>query len=685
MANTDSTKITKPKEATCSTKTSTMKRSLDDFEQDNGGPSGPTRDSKRPRAGYNYIGMFTFPTLNFAETFRLTKEAVEIQTPNPAATARCNLAATVHASDTLGPLLCRTESELQTLISLEIEKQKRILCSRLKSDLSSGFNQEMTNIWFRHALAFEHKMLVRLNIDIKNIGSTGGTVHQMMMRQYEMLERAWYREFPSPKDTESLEHRRHREHAKRSILIIQLQEIRSWTAAWQQGLQVRGDKPQAPSSSQAANVLRRNPGIISDAQDKPQPLHGSRYLQPSQPAQKWNSSAHKGPKAGGRPPKLAPSAKAKESTSRRTLHHSQQTFARDSLLADHDSRHGYKAHHAAQQLFQRQSYRDGPQVGHDRRAQPSYETPRTGHRSALDAHFPQDLIETNSSPISISKPANLQANSFVSGPMPRDMQTRLLGFDSNAQVSSNIVCEKGTTQIGQSQPPRKQRGATQAQMFLRAPPRNTSLSQSALVDEDEILLRFPEHLSHAVVMQRFVQSSPTRTGGYPTSDMVNVLLQHENKLDVVGITKEQRRANLRRWIVNEKDACNKKLREGRVPSHVPARMVVALPAAELLPLPANSSTMMMPPQRSQVQPAITAPVGSQALGCPTPFLRLSPPRLSSTTAISQAALLIKAPALPNDFDYALANDQYPVDSRLPDLDVENSDSYDFDLGVERGA
>ncbi len=565
--------------------------------------------------------------------FRLTKEAEQIQSPDPATTSRCNLAATVQAKDALGGLLHHTDSELQTLISLEIEKQKKILCSRLKSDVSRSFNQEMTNIWFRHAQAFEHRVLTRLKIDIKNIDSTGGMVHHMMMRQYEMLERAWYKEFPPPQDTKSLECRRYREHAKRSVLIIQLQELRSWTAAWQQGLRVKDDKPQAPSSGQAVNALRRNPEVPSTAQYESQPLHGSRYSQPCQPTQKWNSSAHKEFKAGDRLPKLAPSTKAEESISRRGLHYSQPVCAQDSFIADHgyDGRHAYKAHHAQQQLFQRQSYRDGPQVGYDRRAQPSDKQLRKDYGSALGAHFPQDRIEAHSVSISVARPASLQTNPLANGPIPSNIQTHPLAFDSNAQVSSNVARQNGTTQTGQSQPPRKQRGATRNRMFLCAPPRNTPLSQLALVDENEILLRFPEHLSHAVVMQRFVQSSLTRTGGYPTSDMVNVLLRHENRHDVVGITKEQRRANIRRWIIKEKDACNKKLKEGRVPSSIPASMIAALPAAQPVQLSANSSITVMSPQRSQILPAITAPVVGQAPRCSMAFSRLSPPRLSSAT------------------------------------------------------
>ncbi|KAL9628148.1 MAG: hypothetical protein Q9164_007379 [Protoblastenia rupestris] len=166
--------------------------------------------------------------------------------------------------------------------------------------------------------------------------------------------------------------------------------------------------------------------------------------------------------------------------------------------------------------------------------------------------------------------------------------------------------------------------------------------------------------------------------------MVEALLKHGNARDFNGITKEQRRANLHRWVVKEKDACNKKLKEGRVPTSLPASLITKLPKAQPMQESAKSSIMAMPPQRLQMQPATLAPAVGQALECSTASSRLGSPGLSSATATSRAVFPIAAPPLPYDLSSVSANDRYPVDSRLPDLDVENSDSYDFDLGIERG-
>ena len=185
-------------------------------------------------------------------------------------------------------------------------------------------------------------------------------------------------------------------------------------------------------------------------------------------------------------------------------------------------------------------------------------------------------------------------------------------------------------------------------------------------------------------MRRFVHSSTSRPGGYPTGDMVDTLLKHNNARDFNGITKEQRRANLHRWVVNRKDACNKKLKEGRVPTSLPASLTANPPRAQPTQVPASSSIMAMPPQRLQVQSAIMPPVIGHALGCSTASSRLGPVGTSSATVRSQATSLVAAsPHLNGSFNMYDDNHQYPVDSRLPDLVLDHSGSYDFDLGIER--
>lgn len=107
---------------------------------------------------------------------------------------------------------------------------------------------------------------------------------------------------------------------------------------------------------------------------------------------------------------------------------------------------------------------------------------------------------------------------------------------------------------------RKRRGAPRTIMFPLAPPSDTALSAHALVDDEEVLRHFPEHLSVPEIMRRFVRPFGTRSGAWPTLEMVERLLEHPNAKDYPGISESERRANLSRWVTKERDACNAKMR-----------------------------------------------------------------------------------------------------------------------------
>lgn len=156
-------------------------------------------------------------------------------------------------------------------------------------------------------------------------------------------------------------------------------------------------------------------------------------------------------------------------------------------------------------------------------------------------------------------------------------------------------------------PAQKTKGRHRKLMFDHAPPRETPLPPSALTDEDEVLDHFPEHLAHPVIMQRFVASSTTQPGGYPTVDMIQRLLQHHNARDSENITLTQRRQNIHRWIVKEKDACNKKLKAQLVPASVPASMIATTSAVQaVVQDPQIITAMAIPP------PGTTAPVSTHS-------------------------------------------------------------------------
>jgi hypothetical protein len=110
-------------------------------------------------------------------------------------------------------------------------------------------------------------------------------------------------------------------------------------------------------------------------------------------------------------------------------------------------------------------------------------------------------------------------------------------------------------------PPKKRRGAPRKVMFPFAPLRDMPLPTTARVNENEVLRKFPEHLSLPEVMRRFVRPHGAHSGGWETKDMVEGLLRHWNQKDQLGISNAARRANLSAWVVKERDFTNSRIRK----------------------------------------------------------------------------------------------------------------------------
>ncbi|KAF7509466.1 hypothetical protein GJ744_008029 [Endocarpon pusillum] len=62
-----------------------------------------------------------------------------------------NADATVPAKETLVALDDHTAKELHNLISLEIDKQRKLLCGRFYTSPSREFTQDMMDFWCREA------------------------------------------------------------------------------------------------------------------------------------------------------------------------------------------------------------------------------------------------------------------------------------------------------------------------------------------------------------------------------------------------------------------------------------------------------------------------------------------------------------------------------------------------------
>jgi hypothetical protein len=224
-------------------------------------------------------------------------------------------------------------------------------------------------------------------------------------------------------------------------------------------------------------------------------------------------------------------------------------------------------------------------------------------------------------------------NSTVTYPAFPGVQTQPTTIVGHARPPSNPTYQQAPSQAGQGRPATKRPGAPRLKMFVNAPDRNTPLPPSAMADIRGILTRYPEHLSHPVVMKLFVRSAESGSHGYHTTDMVNALLWHANARDFEGITEGQRRENIRRWVVKERDACNKQLKAGRVPASLPPSMIADSAPVQpnlqapmsftgmqttspLLQVPPNYADMRIPPYHPQSAPGFAMAMPHESLQVP---------------------------------------------------------------------
>lgn len=221
---------------------------------------------------------------------------------------------------------------------------------------------------------------------------------------------------------------------------------------------------------------------------------------------------------------------------------------------------------------------EGRVLGHQR---PESRPPSTPlDRDSTRMHYPIDFPPPNEPAARVSRPVRGSGTSRTdqSGQRPYysasndgryhafpvssvpQPQIGYQGIFPPTRASSAVASVAGPP-TSTDTPKGKKRGAPRSVMFLNAPRSNTPLSARAKVDDEEVLRSFPEHLSIPEVMRRFVRPNGAKTGGWQTRKMVDHLLGHDNKKDYKGITENERRAHLSRWITKERDSCNNKIRK----------------------------------------------------------------------------------------------------------------------------
>jgi hypothetical protein len=127
---------------------------------------------------------------------------------------------------------------------------------------------------------------------------------------------------------------------------------------------------------------------------------------------------------------------------------------------------------------------------------------------------------------------------------------------------------------------KEKRGAPRRRMFTTMPKTDQPLSSRALIDDEEVLKSFPEHLCLPEVMYRFVRPVGASRRIWPTERMVDFLMRHQNAKDHPDITRGERRANVKRWVVKERDACNNKARKEREIWERSTKQAISTPAQQ---------------------------------------------------------------------------------------------------------
>lgn len=674
------------------------KRSANEFEHDNEQLTASTREPKRLRTQYSAEANSHPAYGDSSDELNRTEQRSEAprlnlstprQAPRPASPIRPHSgdnASQQYQSEEdteamIEPLTEQAIPELESLAWVELKKQRKIICRDFESPKSRGAVEHMRDFWGRQAQELEVSFLAQSGLDEEDITSPKGSMWKLLLRHNELLKKACYRQYPSPEDRGSHECDCHRDIVERNVLYLQLTYLRNWTAEWQKEFATDNDQPHSGEDSQGGEIRDGASKAFVNAQDGP-----------------WSPHRAHAPRTQG-----PPVQKPLETDSQRTVHDQPhqpagsetpngqdfrnlrpqtQHMQAQNPQATHNAFHGQRAMSVHQPS--RQGYQHGQQVGNANTPQVYSEQIGTGYGSAQGTHIPHGSGQTNGVSNFAAAPGNLHPSSVNGISIAVNVQPPRPSTAHHVQTFANVG-HQPAAQNSKSQPGRRPRGAPRKHMFLGAPHRNTPLPQSALSDDDEILNRFPEHLSHPVIMQRFVESSTTRSGGYQTGDMVKALLQHANARDTVGITEEQRKENIRRWVVKERDACNKKLKGGHDLSSVPASMI-ATPSAVQPSLQASPSLLGMSMSLQSLQTPLTMvpPMGSHAAANPSPVPQFGLLADSSTTASAWTPVPFVAPATStplNTYGYS----QYTNDPILPNLGLEQGGSDTFGIDMEAGA
>jgi hypothetical protein len=549
--------------------------------------------------------------------------------------------------------------ELDNLIRHEILKQQELICGPIGMLSLSESNQRMLDVWIPRANQWATSFMAGAKISEGDIPPAQNTsLFEATNRQNSILKNVVHGLHRIPKNTDAKGLYSHLETVARNVLYFQVQILQVWTKEWEQNLSTDGGRRKVDED--ARGRARCESETPDSDQDKPQVS--------SQPHNRNSLRLFRNEQTSTQTPEdvLA----NKHAMSRGQTHQpARSTTPQDQVHQAH--RHLRKQTEPvwngslqAGDLGSRPQHCPYPRHAPQQRHQP---TPQVDH--VQGGRIPPTSDGTNGVSNVAAVPGSIHTNSNLTASMPAGVQTTQpvnfghldmsAGYHqqpSDLQSATNFGNRQPAAQNGQAQPTKNRRGAPRRRMFIQAAPRDRPLPQLALDDDDVILNHFPEHLSHSVIMRRFVASSPSRPGGHPTGDMVKALLQHTINGDQDGLTDHQRKAKIRRWVVKEKDSCNKKLKEGRVPSSVPPSMIASSAAIQpVLQAPSGvvaSSTALQPSLQSL--PSMVATSATTQTGLQAPQVVAAPvsnPALAHPIAVAS----FTHPATVASFNTAAAN------------------------------
>lgn len=132
------------------------------------------------------------------------------------------------------------------------------------------------------------------------------------------------------------------------------------------------------------------------------------------------------------------------------------------------------------------------------------------------------------------------------------------------EFQATIPADQSDTSVTNA-PRRQHRRHRRHPMFPNAPSTDVVLTEDQLLDHDNILENFPEHLTLNHVMERFLNPPGFKTGAYPTKDLVQKLRHHHNAKHGSDLNDPGRDQGVRKWVVSQQDSARRarRLREAR--------------------------------------------------------------------------------------------------------------------------